>query len=616
MKTQDESEFNDALGQRLSSALGELRVDPKDFAAGVRERIGAAPEKELKLGETRPLEATQTPAPSWSTRVQRAAAFLPPLLLPKAVAKGAGLAGGLAAKQSSWKFLPGLLAFPALVLLMFATSFWIFLRQSVASGGQMSDEQEAKIETKAWWRRHFVPVLLCVLLFGYGFKFYPVEAILLLFGVSMFSLAGIFSTLAKAGLATRAEIARRSVSSLYLSVWIGISFLEELPVLMQGQELTYGVPLSLVAGALLCGAIGEDWSSSKGRRLGLTAILWGLVIGALMMGIRGVPRSTQVRSDQAREFLEGGFVNADSFEDQWLELMAARSHLLASQTAAPEMRTYRAELTRYLGRVAPNGSDGTSPYGLSDLALQGFLSPEELEGFGNPYVAARIFDEQAVSQANLRTSLNGVAMVPLDGISPDQRRLACERLLDLAPEPGVYGSLEIILRLDDTFRHLGVDPRTLGMQERAREVLRRHWTGAPAAYVACFSSTAKSVERDAEGRAVENRVSSIWLDTSAAALHLLARYGFPEELDIAALQRYLRTQASPRWLDFDVRNALAAAALAHLESLPEWQTELERRAQRSWLEVFLHHRLFLGGLALALFFVLVTLRAPLAIRGA
>lgn len=614
MKTQDEPEFEDALGQRIAGALGELRVEPEDFAAGVRERIGAAPDADLDLGATRPLEATPAPASRWSTRVQRAAAFLPPLLLPKGAAQGGALAGGLAAKQSSWKFFSGVLAFPALVLLMFVSSFWIFLRQAVVRGEQAADEREAKIEAAAWWRRNFVPVVLCVLMFGYGAKFYPVEAILLLFGVSMFSLAGIFSTLAKAGLASRAEIAGRCVSSLYFSLWIGISLLEELPVLMQGQELTIGVPLSLVVGAVLCGVLGADWRSSRGRRAGLFALLGGLFISVMLIGVRGIPRSGQARIQQAREFIEGGFVDSAPFEEQWLELLAARSHLLASQTSVPDMRTYRAELTRYLGRVTSNGSDGTSPFGLGDLALQGCLSPEELEAFGNPFVAARIFDESASSRADLRTLLNGAAMVPLDGISPAQRWLASERLLELAPEPGTYGSLEITLRLDDTLRRLGVDPRALGLPARAAQALKLHWTGAPGAYVACFSNSANSVERDAEGRPLKSRVSFIALDSSAAALHLLARYGFPVEVDIEALQRYLRTQARPRWFEFDVRNALAAAALAHLESLPEWQAALERRAQRSWLQAFLHRRLFLGSLALALFFVLVTLRAPRAIR--
>ena len=95
----------------------------------------------------------------------------------------------------------------------------------------------------------------------------------------------------------------------------------------------------------------------------------------------------------------------------------------------------------------------------------------------------------------------------------------------------------------------------------------------------------------------------------------MKRYGVPDGIDLHALYAFLADIALYYPPDegeesYDSNAALAAAARSNLHTLPEWTTPpVEQTNALTWLY---RYRIFLGGLLVAAFCVIVTWRAPVA----
>ena len=114
------------------------------------------------------------------------------------------------------------------------------------------------------------------------------------------------------------------------------------------------------------------------------------------------------------------------------------------------------------------------------------------------------------------------------------------------------------------------------------------------------------------------RLSFVWLDSTAAAVEAIARWGLPAggtpegPFDLHALERYLEVQSLVfRFAEPDGRTACAVGALARLRSLPEYREADAVRSEGAHLLGFLmDHRLLLAALVLTGFGVFATWRAP------
>ncbi|MDF1839259.1 MAG: hypothetical protein P1V35_15430 [Planctomycetota bacterium] len=194
----DEVDLDDALGQAIGEAMGPERTDGDEFAAGIQERIDAEAGRMSNL----------------SGFARAAAAFVPPILLPKAMLQGGSVLGGATLKGSGWKAAPGFAAFPALVLVMLTFSLALLVQRMVVRGPQRFERSEAQKEVITWWKRFFVPVGLVLIGLIWWGTHAPIDAVIMFVLLSMVSLVGILGSLARAGLATRREVGVRAGSFL------------------------------------------------------------------------------------------------------------------------------------------------------------------------------------------------------------------------------------------------------------------------------------------------------------------------------------------------------------------------------------------------------------------
>ena len=228
---------DDTLGRGLFDALGQLRPEPDAFQRGVQQRIEA--------GETR----VEARVPDF---VRRAAAVLPPVLLPKGFAK-LGL-GGAAASKAGSKFLPGIMAFPVISVLMVFVTLGLGVRRVFlgTANSQRQNERAAKHDTAEWWRRHWLPA---VALFGFSlFLLFeaPSEALTLLFTISTLAFLGIFASLARAGFATRCEVGRRAASALFWMAGLSVQLSFQPNSAGLRAPAFWLVPGILLAGTSIC----------------------------------------------------------------------------------------------------------------------------------------------------------------------------------------------------------------------------------------------------------------------------------------------------------------------------------------------------------------------------
>lgn len=234
--------FPDQLDAALAGAYEGLLPPRADFLRGVRERI----EEERERDEARVQRLSVA-----SPRLRWVASILPPGF----VAGAAGIAG----KKLGLKAVAGVIAMPAIAILVLVGTFVGGVRslRSATEAYPSTAEDIAELN-RDWWRRNrvlaFLSLGLVLLLFYMG----QVEALLLLLVLSMVVTVSWQAELARAELLDRKVVARGAGMLLFWMAWIAANLKDALPpepsgipVLAQGGILALGGLACFVAGGVV-----------------------------------------------------------------------------------------------------------------------------------------------------------------------------------------------------------------------------------------------------------------------------------------------------------------------------------------------------------------------------
>lgn len=583
----DEMDLDDALGQAIGDAMAPEHRGEKDFREGVQERLDADAKKPFQV----------------TALARSAAAFLPPVLLPKGLLKGGTVVGGLAAKKMGWKLIPGVIAFPAVVMIMLVVTFAMGLRRAVTSGPQSLERRDAKDEIRAWWRRFFVPIAVSVLaLFWFGQKA-PVEATMLFVALSMASLVGIFGVLSRAGLASRREVGYRLGSFLFGLVIYAQMVSVSRDVQYIGERWVSGLPVSLALAATLCIVLGtrDDAGGREMRRAWITGVLGtGLAVGLLFVGIRS---RQPVTREQAVEYVEGGFRELSDFRYEVQKLASTARHLALDGGVAPSLDVLQEELWSWIDREPLFGMNPVFVLGVEDLGLLRPKDYEALERSIRQYPSPSSFDagRQAIK---IFTEIRGATLT-----DEDRDRLMDE-VLDGSKGPGEPGALSDIYFRTRILDRIGRSEAIGDLSSQAEAVLLETWAPDVRLGSACFLFGATSKPDAWYGGQPFKNLTATWLQSTDHALRLMVRFGVPDGVDLRLLHSYLDFQSRIKgYTSTSGQYSHAAAMRSRLESLPEW----EQVAKFQIVFKLLDFRLFIAGLLLSTFCIFVTLRAPLTV---
>jgi len=583
---------DDALGRELFGALGKLRAEPEDFAAGVAKRIRAAGEE---AGSQDDLEVS---VPGFA---RRAAAFLPPVLLPKGLAK-MGVGGTLATK-ASFKFLPGVLALPVISVLMILVTLALGLK-SVFAGGAADSRQnaaEAKYEVFLWWRRFWLPVGACVALGLYLLLRAPGEGFALLFLISTLGFLGVHAALVRRGLATRREVGRLAAGALG---WlVGLSFQFSLGDSSWVGEHMGGwlVPLVLMGGVMACLALtGQDARKRERKayrfRIGISvAVLITICAYAFEGGLGKVGETPAT----LRTWIEAGG-DSNSVES------------LAETVACLEMAGEPAfDLTRVREVLRAQLELDVAGKGFKSLYTGAMIRLGAFDAAD----FERVADENAVERSltwqsdriDARSSMASLlAHQAKTPFTAEERKTIVAGVLAWVDPLDEYANIRDVLDAIHLFEGLGEPEAAEQLAQDARTILQRTWTLDEDGRQGAFSAYPTDLKD-------ENEVSHLYfgmcLDT-AMAIDLMARFGVPEGIDLEALDRFLRAESAHYIGTGKMYAANAAAGRALLHTLPSWTGEDH---SMSAFEILMQLRVLLAAVLLSGFAVLLTFLAPIQV---
>lgn len=584
----------------LRRLLADFDDDHDDFAAEVRERV-----------QRRAASAEPREGPALSVGLRRAAAALPPLLLPKGLAKlgvgggGAllGKGGGLLGKGG----LTGLAVLPAVTGLMLLLSLWIVVRSMVRPADaerQAQDREWAQAAVRQFWRENLPAVGLTVAaLLGLVFVA-PAEAITLAMIVSTVALCLVFARLAESGLASRYEIGVRAGGAMTAAVGYGFSFLRHDWLTSLGVESGAVVLPLLWVGAVVCVALARAGTRPKRRRalniqLGLLALI-ALVIACLQVFV-GPRAATRADYDRWLATPEGITDKLDWGAVEQVE----RLHRAAGE-APPVRDGQRARAREDIERRALNGAYDQLPL----LAL-GLVEDDILRAWFDERALQRLIDRTSTRWAEPHDDFVYRLAHALDRLPSDARDAAVERLLADLPEPDEHQALEDLVLAARTLEALGRPDAIPGLQDLAHATLRANWVHDVAAQRGGFAPSPQLAASSAERKDGHAEPSGVWMDATAAGVEALVRWGIPRAVDVLDLERFLHDETAIYGSDdFFAGEALAFAGLLAVRALPGYGAALESRASRPVWELLWAWRMAVATLLLVTLAVVATWRAP------
>ena len=307
----------DALTDELTAALAPRRPEPAPFEERVREKIRTA-DRTAAPSPAEPIASAHT-----AGRLSWVAGLVPPVLLPKGAAKAAlGAGSTLAAKggaKAALQAVTALAATPVFVLVMLVATLLYAVRGQLRIPGadeQRTDEHEAALALRAWWRRHLplkvvaLGAILVVALFG-GASRLGDGLVLLLLG-STIAAVGQLGALADRGTASRAQVGKLMGGALLCAfLWsIQLHQFVEVPgsSSLAGpfeRAAPYAVPPMLLLAALLCLALGKP-AAGRTRRTALQVLgLWSASVVGLGVVWTTLGQHEVTTEDVARWVAEG-----------------------------------------------------------------------------------------------------------------------------------------------------------------------------------------------------------------------------------------------------------------------------------------------------------------------
>ncbi|MFT7484724.1 MAG: hypothetical protein ACI9F9_000568 [Candidatus Paceibacteria bacterium] len=593
-------ELDDDFGVAIGGALAGLRPEPEDFAAGVRERIEQGERAIRKSGPGRVFAAR------WA---RIAAAYLPPLMIPRGVAEVGLTAGGVAVKKSLWKWIPGVLAFPLLMLAMVVASFVWGVRSTRVKDDQGTLQDLSAYQVSVFWKTHRFTSLIVVVVFLVSVRSMPYEAVALFSIVSMFALMGLIRSLASAGLASRAEVGRRCGDFLLSTVIWGYFLITQwVPTdLDAGSRLALG--LMPVVGGSLCLWLGKQdvlgWSRLRNQRLLLPVLAALIAAGCfvfLMTGHTAGTRST------ALGYVASGFQDREDLSREWVEVIGSYRHLSATTGPAPEPEAFKVALGTYVDQVLRGESQvSASMPGLWELSALGWLDPSAYVIFRSASREKALLERGRLSH-DIRRAYMTVATLDAAGAleNSDRTRIGNLILKSTDEEPG-HNALEDLWVRKLLLERLGYSNETGRLAAAVEASLIATWTVNSDQDQACFSAGPDSVERDTKGVARSEHLTPTWLPATDFALRLMASYGVPACVDLTLLACYLREHARHERLSADASNALAAAMLERVYDLD--RALIPSEPSGIWAAIA-QARVLLAVALLVSFCVIMTSRAP------
>ena len=593
------------LTDELIEALGELRPDAEEFRQGVQDRIDAA-----KTGDSKTSSVKLNSLAAVSPFVRRAAAFFPPVLLPKSMAK-LGVGAPVAAKMGT-KFMPGALVFPAISVIMVFFTLLIGLKAIFTrpSDQQRQDQEEASFDTSAWWRRYWLPVgLVTAVSIVLMFKM-PGDAFTLLITISTVSFLGVYASLVRAGLATRQEVGKRAGAAMMWLAAFSIQLVTSSRTLDLDVSQGWLVPLLLITGGATCAIIGNPQESShlKGRTPAL--IFCGALGIAFILCVKflGLAEREATTAD-VRAWI-AGYEDAERAQD----LDQTVTNFYAAGEAPFELEV--------LGRAARERLDRELKPGTFNslyappFARWGFFEDEDYEHYENERVIRDLLSPK-------KRIINGEHYLPellahlrFDSFTLEERSLIADKAIEALDPKDQYANAEDVLWIIHFLDALELSERVHELTPATHEILESTWCRIVSGKEAAFAPYKESIERDEEGAVSETRLSFVWLDDTSISVYLMKRMGAPEWLkpnDLTALDAYLWKESHHYGMD-DISGPYAAAAVsarALLHTLPAWESSrAERELDEYSLKALFRLRAVIAAALLVVFSLLLTLRAP------
>ncbi len=603
----------DGLTDELFESLEDLRPEEDEFQKGVQERLDAAGSEGFSgsNGKVHSMSAV----PSFA---RWAAAFFPPVLLPKSIAK-LGLGAPVASKMGV-KLVPGVVLFPAISILMICFTLIIGLRMVFTrpSGPQRQDEREARADTSAWWRRFWLPVLLVVGSSIWLMFEEPGEAFTLLITISTVAFLGVYASLSRAGFATRREVGTRAGAAMY---WlVGLSMQLAASQRSFGISIWGGwlVPLILVIGGSLCLYLGK--AGGERKRYGVLVLggvplgprrhlLMGVFAACVIVGFQFIPLSQKEATPEAVRAWLSTYEDGSRVDD----LDQTVVNFLAAAEAPFDLKSVGRAARERLDRELE--SYAFSPLYASAFARLGFLEDEDYRHF---------VDQRAIDKllSPARMSRNGEQVMPailahlrFDSFTPEERNLIADKAIATLDPSNQYANAEHLQWIVHLLDALDLPGRLDELAPALDEVLQATWCRTVNGEEAAFSTYRNNIERDESGGSLETRLTFVWGHATSISVWLMSRFGFPEWMsasDLGALDAYLsdkshyypRSGISP----FDAETASARALLHTTKAWAAVQAEVE--SSRSLFKNLFRLRAVIAAVLLAAFSVLLTWRAP------
>ena len=591
-----EERENDGLSQALWNALeGQVLDDSVDessaessFEEGVAARIDEA---QRKLQH----------APAFA---RRAALFLPPFLLPKAMAPLASTAGSVGSKSSTG-FLPGILTLPALTVAMVLFSAIALVRfafQKGQHGPQSGNQRASQLEIADWWRANLFKTLAVIALLLWSMFHYPVDTLVVAMSLSTLALFGLLGRLSSAGLATRREVGRVSYQFLYFAALFGWQFTQGETFGFDSQVGRGWVLPVLGTGAALCYAL------LKGHRRAW--ILAGTVLSVVVLAIQLLDRFTgqhPVDMDRALALLEDP-EEADHFRvhSDWSDWAIARGLL---EAAGEEVKPWRG-LERGMRLQMETDlakSDFNTLYAYPMLEL-GALAAEDIPALRSDYAFEVMFDRgkhYSLRHDDIQVRLRMLG----EDFSDSEKRVLADRILKQLKRDNELLRIEDLWMGTRTLEALDFHQQVDALAPIAHHLLRQTYQVTKDGKMAWFVGSPSLVDSGSEMPS-SRYASFVPMEDTCRGLLAIHRWGLPEGIALAPIEKYLKKiERVYSWESPPQDGVLAASGRKWLAAPLAKRTEAGQEHEPGWWQTLLSYRLLLAAILLAVGGVWATARA-------
>lgn len=567
---------------RLREALAPHRPSPDEFAEGVSRRIREAEERGARQDEEGAALLARSPF------LRRAAAILPPGILPGPLLMAAGKKAGL-------KGAPALLALPAVSLLLLGLIFTGALAslarplRSEARIGEPGDDALHRQAVRAWWRANWWKPALGLGLIAGLLILLPAEAAVILVLVSMVALVAILEGLRRAGYGSRPVIAGRCCGFL---ITLGAMVMPLESVLIPGGT-PFAVSASLLGGGILCGLLAIRGAPASHPALWVAPAAFLLPVIVLMVWPMLI---TSAGRDDLVAWVES-FEDAELNSARWSDWSLVASWLKRDPSSPPlDLSRPAAALHAALDR-----DQDANSYTLLSAARLDLLRQSDWQARADRHSVRQLLVEErprplpGYAHLDIRTLLN------TREFDEDERDHIASRIVAIMPRKPEHGALHALWEGCETLELLDRGHLADELAADARTVLLEMWRGSHRASPegAGFTNNVDFARKD--------RLAEFFQQGATfEAIDLMGRFGIPEDLDLARVARFCRGAAAPNlpWRrTFRPYQLVLEAARENLEA------SLPYRRPSPWSRL-VANRLLVGVLLLVGLCLFAVFRAP------